>query len=65
MDINTATFKELNHYPYLNYEQVKSIMYFREQVRPFKTNEELKQIELIDDALFSKIANYLNPSPSQ
>ena len=65
IDINTATFKELVHHPYLSYEQVKNIVSFREKVRPFKTNEELKQIELIDDAIFSKIANYLNPSPSQ
>ena len=65
LDINTATFKELVHHPYLSYEQVKNIVSFREKVRPFKTNEELKQIELIDEALFSKIANYLNPSPSQ
>lgn len=65
LDINKASFKELVHHPYLNYEQVKNIVRFREKVRPFKTNEELKQIELIDEALFSKIANYLNPSPSQ
>lgn len=65
LDINTATFKELVHHPYLSYEQVKNIVSFREKVRPFKANEELKQIELIDEALFSKIANYLNPSPSQ
>ncbi|WP_417601795.1 ComEA family DNA-binding protein [Owenweeksia hongkongensis] len=65
LDINKATFKELVNHPYLNYEQVKNIVNFREKVRPFKTNEELKHIELIDDAIFSKIANYLNPSPSQ
>ena len=62
INLNKATFKELVHHPYLNYEQVKSIMNFRENVRPFESVEELKHLELIDDALFSKIANYLNPS---
>lgn len=62
INLNRATFKELVHHPYLSYEQVKSIVNFRENVRPFESVEELKQLELIDDALFSKIANYLNPS---
>lgn len=62
MDINNPSFQELVHHPYLSYEQVKSIVNFRENVRPFESVEELKQLELIDDALFSKIANYLNPS---
>ncbi len=59
IDLNQATFKELVHHPYLDYEVVKNIMNFREQVRPYKSVDELKQIELIDGVLFSKIANYL------
>jgi DNA uptake protein ComE-like DNA-binding protein len=59
LDINKATFKDLLRHPYLDYEVVKNIVNFREQVRPYKSVEELKQIELIDGVLFSKIANYL------
>ncbi len=59
LDINKATFKELLRHPYLDYDVVKNIVNFRDQVRPYKSLEELKQIELIDGALFSKIANYL------
>lgn len=59
IDLNKATFKELLRHPYLEYEVVKNIVNFREQVRPYKSIDELKQIELIDGVLFSKIANYL------
>ncbi len=59
IDINKATFKELLRHPYLDYEVVKNIVNFRERVRPYKNLEELKQIELIDGVLFSKIADYL------
>lgn len=60
LDINTAGFKELLHHPYLEYEVVKNIVRFRERVRPFKSVEELQNIELIDAQLFSKIAPYLD-----
>ncbi len=62
IDLNKATFKELLRHPYLEYEVVKNIVNFREQVRPYKSVDELKQIELIDGVLFSKIANYLTIS---
>lgn len=59
LDINMTSFKELLRHPYLEYEVVRNIVRFRERVRPFKTVEELKNIELIDADLFSKIAPYL------
>lgn len=63
LNLNTATFKELVHHPYLEYEQVKNIVSFRERVRPYEDIGELRHIELIDEVLFSKIANYLTISP--
>lgn len=59
LSLNTSSFKELLSHPYLNYEVVKNIVNFRDNVRPYESVDELKQIELIDDVLFSKIAPYL------
>jgi DNA uptake protein ComE-like DNA-binding protein len=60
LNINTATFKELLAHPYLTFELVKGIVHFREKIRPFKSVDELKQIELFNEEIFSKIAPYLN-----
>ncbi len=59
LNVNTATFKELLYHPYLEYKVVKNMVEFREQMRPFKSVDELQNIELIDAVLFAKIANYL------
>ncbi len=64
ININTATFKELLSHPYLEYEVVKNIVNFRERVRPYRSIDELQNIELIDERLFSKIANYVTTSES-
>lgn len=58
-DLNTSTFRELLKHPYLNYEQVKSIVNFRQKIRLFESVDELNNLELINDSLFTKIANYL------
>ncbi|MDZ7845957.1 MAG: helix-hairpin-helix domain-containing protein [Owenweeksia sp.] len=52
LNVNKATFKALVHHPYLEYEVVRNIVNFRENQRPFKGLEELKQLELIDEQLF-------------
>lgn len=59
LNVNTATFKELVNHPYLSFEVVKNIANFRDKIRPFQSIEELKNIELVDERLFIKIAKYL------
>ncbi len=59
MNLNEASFKELVNHPYLTFEQVKSIVNFRQKIRLFESVDELNQLELINDSLFTKIANYL------
>lgn len=59
INLNEASFKELLNHPYLDYEQVKSILNFRQKIRLFESVNELNQLELINDSLFLKIANYL------
>ncbi len=60
LDLNKSDFKTLVRHPYLDYEMVKSIVYFREQTRPFKSIEELKHLEGMNDSLFKKTKPYLS-----
>lgn len=64
LNINTASFKELLNHPYLEYRVVKNIVHFRENIRPFNKVSELRNIELVDDRLFRKIAPYLSVEDS-
>jgi DNA uptake protein ComE-like DNA-binding protein len=45
LNINSATFKELLRHPYLNYDQVKSLVRFREQIGPFQNLDGINQLE--------------------
>lgn len=59
LNINKAEFKELLQHPYLSYEIVKSIDNYRTHVGDFTSVQQLRNIPLVNDVLFSKIANYL------
>lgn len=59
LNLNFGSREELQEHPYINYYLARNILDFREQIRPFKTVDELMNIELVDDVLFSKLAPYL------
>lgn len=61
--LNYDDLETLKQHPYINYYLARNIINFREQVRAFKKVEELMNIELVDDVLFSKLAPYLKVSP--
>jgi competence protein ComEA len=46
MNMNTTSFKELLSHPYLNYEQVKSLVRYREKIGPF---EDVRDIALLEN----------------
>lgn len=59
IDINSATFKELLKHPYINYNQTKAIVNYREQHGSFKSIEDLQKIHLVKGETYRKIAPYL------
>lgn len=59
ININVATFKELQRHPYINYNQTKAIINYRDQHGPFKSVTDLQQIHLIKGAPYLKVAPYL------
>jgi len=63
MDINTVTFKELLHHPYFPFPITKTIMLYRQKNKVFRTLEELKNIQGVNDSLFRKMVVYLRIGP--
>ena len=62
LNLNLHSLEDLKRHPYINYYLAQHIIDFREQIRPFKSVQELMNIELVDDVLFSKLAPYLKVS---
>ena len=59
VNVNTATFKEVLHLPYIDYELTKKIFQYRDEVAEIQNLEELKKIEDFPIENFDKIALYL------
>ena len=59
MNINEVSFEELHRHPYFGYRVARNIVRFRQEYRQYQKVDELMNLELIDEVLFSKIARYL------
>ena len=59
VNINECSFKDLSSHPYISYKLAKLIVKYREHHGVYSSLEELKNIPLIDEQLFRKIAVYL------
>lgn len=64
ININTADFVTLVRHPYLERNQVNSILQMRDRHGPYSSVEEIKKSELINEELFGKIAPYLSVTDS-
>ncbi len=60
LNVNTATFKEVLHLPYIDYELTKKIFQYRDEVAELQSIEELKNIEGFPLEKFDKIIVYLD-----
>jgi len=60
MRLNFADFAELIRHPYLNREEVNSILNFREDNGPFISKEQLIEDGLVDSLKFQKIKHYIS-----
>ncbi|HET7897749.1 MAG TPA: helix-hairpin-helix domain-containing protein, partial [Flavisolibacter sp.] len=60
INVNTATKDELKSHPYIRWNLANAIVEYRNQHGSFKNLEELKNIALVDDAVFQKISPYLD-----
>jgi len=60
LNINTATKDELKLHPYIRWNLANAIVEYRNQHGNFKSLEELKNIALVDEAVFEKMVHYLS-----
>lgn len=58
ININTCTAAELKH-PYLKWNTVNAIINYRDKHGKYKTTEEIKKTDLVNDETYLKIAPYL------
>jgi len=59
LNVNTATFKEVLHLPYIDYALTKKIFDYRDEVAEIQNLEELKKIKGFPIEKFDRIALYL------
>ncbi|MDZ4822052.1 MAG: helix-hairpin-helix domain-containing protein [Flavobacteriales bacterium] len=59
LNINTATFDELNAHPYISNSQAKTIIAYRENHGLFLSIDGLKKVVVVDDETFRKVQPYL------
>jgi competence ComEA-like helix-hairpin-helix protein len=59
ININTASNDELRQHPYIRWSAAKAIVEYRNQHGLFKSLDELKNIVVIDEAMFNKMQPYL------
>ncbi len=60
ININEASFKEILHLPYIDYDLTKKIFEYRDEFGGFKNIEDLKKIDSFPLNKFDRIALYLN-----
>lgn len=60
LNVNTATFKEVLHLPYIDYELTKKIFQYRDEVAEIQSINELKNIDGFPLELYDKIIVYLD-----
>lgn len=58
--INSATFDELSRHPYISYKLAKTIVAYREQHGNFGSVKAIKNIRVLSEKQFSKLAPYLS-----
>jgi DNA uptake protein ComE-like DNA-binding protein len=63
IDLNKATFKELLRHPYFPFPVTKNIMIYRQKNKVFRSLDELKNIQGVNDSLFRRMIVYLRLGP--
>lgn len=59
ININAIQFEQLRHFPYLSYKQANAIIQYRVQHGNYYSPGDMRDIELLNDEILSKIAPYI------
>jgi DNA uptake protein ComE-like DNA-binding protein len=63
IELNTVTFKELLRHPYFPFAVTKNIMIYRQKNKNFRSLDELKNIQGINDSIYRRMIIYLRLGP--
>ena len=58
LNINTFTFDEIRHHPYLTYKQMNAIIQYRTQHGSYKSIDDLRKIAILNEEIIRKIEPY-------
>jgi DNA uptake protein ComE-like DNA-binding protein len=59
IDLNLATYEELEVHPYLSRTQAKAILFYRYQHGAFQSAEDLKKVRLMDKKILERLTPYI------
>jgi DNA uptake protein ComE-like DNA-binding protein len=59
INLNNANYKQLSKHPYIKSNLTKAIFALKKKLGTFKTVDDIKQIDLVTDELYNKLAPYL------
>lgn len=59
ININTATIKQLSSHPYIDFYLAKAIIKLRQEIKTYKTLDQIRQIHLLDEKNYQKLLPYL------
>ena len=65
LDLNSATFKELLRHPYLEYEDVKALVNYREFAGSIQSTKELEDNYILPDSALNRVIPYIYLSKSE
>jgi DNA uptake protein ComE-like DNA-binding protein len=63
LNINTFTFEEIRHHPYLTYKQMNAIIQYRTQHGLYKSIDDLRKIAILNEEIIRKIEPYFSFNP--
>jgi DNA uptake protein ComE-like DNA-binding protein len=65
MDLNTSTLSQLASHPYIGEQMAKNIVLYREGIKHYESVEQLRQVPLMNEEIYRKIAPYFRVSTSE
>jgi competence protein ComEA len=63
LNMNTFTFEEIRHHPYLTYKQMNAIIQYRTQHGLYKSIDDLRKIAILNEEIIRKIEPYFSFNP--
>lgn len=64
MDLNASTLGQMTSHPYIGEQMAKNIILYREGIKQYTSVEQLRQVPLMNEEIYRKIAPYFRVSTS-